>query len=134
MVDHWRRYGPKDQKVEEVFTCGGGAFNPTITEYMPESLDGVRIRMLDEAGIPGGAKEAVPSAWQGLEAIVRRSIPVPDRVETRRSWVLEKINPCGNYRAVLTKGMLFGEGRTHLEWVSKMVNYVGGRAFDPTLI
>ncbi|OAR03147.1 hypothetical protein LLEC1_05588 [Akanthomyces lecanii] len=112
IVEHYRRYMP--------------AQHGPLAEAFPET----RIVMLDAAGIPSDAKEAITFAWQGMEAIVGRSIPVPSRVETRCEYVLGKVSPGQNYRKVMSKGMEFGAGREHLAPVKELVNYVGGVVFN----
>ena len=96
IVNDYRRYAPGP--IDELFLCGGGAFNPNITEFIQSSFPDMKLILLDETGISGSSKEAVTFAFQGLEAILGRPLIVPDRVESSTPVVVGKVAPGKNYR------------------------------------
>jgi 1,6-anhydro-N-acetylmuramate kinase len=129
IVDHYKRFAPS-QDIDELFFCGGGAWNPNIVDYIRKSYPNTRIFMMDDAGIPANAKEAVTFAWQGMEAVIGRPLLVPDRVETGREQILGKISPGSNYRDLLYKAMKFGSAGEKLRPVKSLLNIVEGKTFD----
>ncbi|KAA6414819.1 MAG: anhydro-N-acetylmuramic acid kinase [Lasallia pustulata] len=59
--------------------------------------------MLDEAGVGGGAKEAVTFAFQALEAVVGRPLVVSQGVETRTPTIAGNVSPKELPRALKRK-------------------------------
>ena len=65
----------------EVYLSGGGAHNPLLVKWMQEILNMEKVRMTDELGIPGDAKEAILFAILANETIVGGTINFGSRTK-----------------------------------------------------
>jgi anhydro-N-acetylmuramic acid kinase len=83
-----RRYG-----VAEVIASGGGTDNPVLMAALAERIAPVRLRPIDELGIPSAAKEAYAFAVLGF--LTWRGLPgnVPACTGARHPAVLGTITP-----------------------------------------
>lgn len=107
IVKDYVRYSPGF--IDEIYLCGGGAYNPNITEYIGAHFPNTKMCLLDEAGVQTGSKESITFAFQGLDAILGRPLIVPDRVETKAPVIVGKISPGLNYRHLQRKAADFGK-------------------------
>lgn len=91
--------------IDEVYICGGGAFNPNIMRHLSARLPGTKVGILDSTtiGISAAAKEAVLFAVLGFLGMCGRKVAVADMSETRREVVLGCVTPGDNYRSLLQK-------------------------------
>lgn len=115
LLDHYRRYAPVP--LDEVFLGGGGSYNPNIINYLRENMPHTRFAMIDELGIPVGAKEALGFALYTCEGFVGRPLMVPRRTESERAGVI------GHVQA----------GENHFDLRRRVVNFWGDWAADQVL-
>lgn len=123
IVNEYRRF-TTNHHLDELFLCGGGAFNPNITGFIQECFPDTKILLLDEAGIDGNAKEAITFAFQGLEAVLGRPLIVPDRVESSQEVIVGKVAPGSNYRHLQKLSVEFSANYptgNYLPLVKKMI-------------
>ena len=95
MAEAYKRWSPPGG-VDEVYMGGGGSYNPNIVNYLREQLPHTRFTLIEEIGIPAGAKEALGFALLGLEGFVGRPMIVPKNVESDKSGVAGHIQPGEN--------------------------------------
>lgn len=95
LLEHYQRYAPKP--LHEVFMGGGGSYNNNIINFLRENMPETRFALIDELGIPAGAKEALGFALYTCEGFVGRPLMVPQRTESNRSGVIGQIQPGDNH-------------------------------------
>ena len=91
IVDAIHRFVPLRARVSELIVSGGGAHNPLLMAQIDAALPGVRVRISDEFGVPGDAKEAFAFALLGWETLHRRAANVPGATGARKAVVLGKV-------------------------------------------
>lgn len=111
IIRQYKTYFQDWKKIDEIFMCGGGARNPNIIRYLQEQLPQVRIRALDETGVPSDAKEAISFAQQALEAVLGRAALVPINSDSLTpNTISGKIAPGQRWRELMKMCCDFGRG------------------------
>lgn len=99
MAEAYKRWGPASG-VDEIYMGGGGSYNPNIVNYLKSELPNTRITLIDEIGVPAGAKEALGFALLTHECFVGRPMIVPKHVETDRPGLVGQIQPADNHHRI----------------------------------
>jgi anhydro-N-acetylmuramic acid kinase len=81
------------QGAEEIYLCGGGAHNSTLTTALRENLPECRIELTDKLGIPADWMEAIAFAWLARQAIHGEPASLPAVTGARHPCVLGAIYP-----------------------------------------
>lgn len=111
IIKQYKTYFNDWEKIDEIFMCGGGARNPNIIRYLQESLPNVRVRALEETGVPSDAKEAISFAQQAVEAVLGRAALVPVNSDSLTpNTISGKIAPGRDWRKLMKMCIDFGEG------------------------
>jgi anhydro-N-acetylmuramic acid kinase len=100
VFDAYRRFVERKMKADEVIVSGGGARNRFFLEELRRYFGSVRIRVIDEFGIPADAKEAVCFAILAHETMSGNAANIPSVTGARKHVMLGKICPggAGNFR------------------------------------
>ncbi len=91
--DSYRKHIQPSYKISEVIMSGGGVHNHVMFQFLNDYLGNMRIRKVEEFGIPSEAKEALAFAILANETICGNPGNVPSATGARERVVLGKIIP-----------------------------------------
>jgi len=91
IIRAFTRFVKPRYKVARMIVSGGGAHNRTLLKRLGQGLPDVTIRLSDEYGFPGDAREAVAFAILGNETICGGHGNVPQATGAQRGVILGKI-------------------------------------------
>ena len=95
----------EDGNIDEIYLCGGGAYNPNIVKHLKARFPKSRVLKLDNAPtkIDPSAKEAILFALLGFLCVCGRSVPVAADAESMKPTILGVVTPGDNYKHVLER-------------------------------
>ncbi|MDR4514392.1 anhydro-N-acetylmuramic acid kinase [Nitrosomonas sp.] len=80
-------------ETDEVYLCGGGAYNLHLTNQLENVLSVKKIALTDELGIPAAWVEASAFAWLARQAILRKPGNIPAVTGAQGERILGAIHP-----------------------------------------
>ncbi|MGD2079502.1 MAG: anhydro-N-acetylmuramic acid kinase [Nitrospirota bacterium] len=89
--DAYERFVFPEHGIREVILSGGGARNAHLVALLREALSPLRVRSVDDFGVPAEAKEALSFAVLAKETLRGRPSSIPRATGASRSAVLGKI-------------------------------------------
>ncbi|MBI4008062.1 MAG: anhydro-N-acetylmuramic acid kinase, partial [Planctomycetes bacterium] len=93
IAESYKRFILSQYEITEVILSGGGSRNLFLVELLKGYLSPAKVRMVDEFGIPGNAKEAIAFAILANETISGNPNNVPSATGAREAVILGKIAP-----------------------------------------
>ena len=94
IADAVHRFVLPRNRFAELIISGGGAKNPTLLAMLTSEFSklGMRVRLSDEFGLPGEAKEAVAFAMLAYQTWHRQPSNIPSATGAKRTAILGKIS------------------------------------------
>lgn len=74
--------------VEELYVCGGGAYNTTLLKQLQEILPKIRVQTTDSLGLAANWVEAVAFAWLAYRTLTQHSGNLPEVTGARGPRIL----------------------------------------------
>lgn len=80
-------------KTEELFVCGGGAYNPVLIQGLGHRLAGIQIRSTEALGLKPTWVEAAAFAWLAKQTLEGKPGNLPEATGARHPVILGAIYP-----------------------------------------
>jgi anhydro-N-acetylmuramic acid kinase len=79
--------------TEELFVCGGGAYNPALMQGLGKRLNNIQVRSTEQLGLKPTWVEAVAFAWLAKQTIEGKPGNLPEATGARHPVILGAIYP-----------------------------------------